>query len=334
MISGGDASPRTLGFLALTRMELADIERTDIEQTHRTGGGDYTHVGTLLEQARSTLKALVEQFPKDPNWVPAYARVLTQLGDLDQKEHNLEAASQHYEAAQTASRQAFQAAPDDAEAIRQWAWAFRKAGELQSQRPREVVDARQSFANDVCVMRHLVDYQPQIRRWAEDLGFSLMKLADAWMLAPADLVAAQDAYYEALLRRQRVIKSDPSKRFNYTAFAATLKQINELHSRTDEPTLAAAFGEAYQDIQRRIPEVFPGEGTTPADSNKPRLSEAEARRERDRGVMSFVGASRQTIEMKMQLFADERLPLITAGARGCWDQIVRSATVETVAERP
>jgi len=322
LIAHGDTSPEAEGFLALTHMELVDLDTLSAGVR-----GDFTLERSRLQRAEDTLTRLADRFPNDTNWEPGLARVLTLLGDLDLKQDNLEGAREHFEAAQRRSVLALGAAPDDGEAIRQWAWTFRKTGELKSKRPGEVALARRSFANEVCVRRRLTQLDRENILWAEDLGWALMKLGESRaVMEPIALDDAADAYYEALHRRRDVIESDRSKRIYYNAFIGTLRQLAALEKRRGAETLSDSFTAAVNDIEQMLSVVFPDTAASP--DGKPKLSPEEARSARDRGVMSFIGASRSTIDMRMRLFEVERLPGIEAAFRDCWDQLI-GAVIKT-----
>jgi hypothetical protein len=212
---------------------------------------------------------------------------------------------------------------DNLDAIRELAWSLRKTGTVQMQQSK-IDDAVQTFTEEVCVRRQVVERAPGNTLFLTDLGFALMKLGDAEKRTlPPDLDGAGSAYREALHWRLRLTVDDPSRRSFVTDLVVTMQALAELYARAGNQNAASVFKKAGNSIEERIDQVIPSnvlalhaEVPTP-DKTRVAVPHEE--------LLASVGTNdRAFIELLDQDFETTLLLRIEAEARSCWDHIVRS----------
>ncbi len=305
--------------IAETETELGDIERKDIEtknpiQHQGKSVADFSPARSDYEAALTYLQPIVEQRPERTDWKTDESKLLTKLGDLDMKKGDRQEAASHYGAAHALAQQIFEssaantATQTEVDAMHELAWSYRKFGELQT----DPAAAAQTFADELCVRRHLVALQPENALYAEDLGFTLLKVSGAEQnLKPPDLGSAKSAAYEALKTFVDLASTDPTKKDPFQDVALALRQIGKTHDAAGEKVLADAFAAAAADVQRKTKDAFDKSLTTEAAVSDRALA--------SRGPMAMIETSRVEVENAVNAFdATEKAPTASAA---CWDRL-------------
>ncbi len=339
LLAGGDASPQMRAAIAMTQMELGDIARLEIEQSHplRRQPLDLSAARGWFEPALGTLEGLYAQSSTETVWALGYSQVLTRLGDLDLNDGKLDSAAVRYARAQAVSLQAFRAAPAEASAMHELAWSYRKSGEI-SLRKKAFSVASQAIADEVCVRRRLVALKPDDVLWGRDLGWGLIKLGDARMQQEQpDVNGARDAYYEAAHQRLEQVNANSSQKVLFEEFAGSLQSIGNVHRAAGEAELADAFGGAAGDIRQQIPAAFLDEDSLPHDQAQRQMALNQERTLRERGVMAMIeGHRRGIVETAIQAFEVTRLEQLQHDAQGCWARLIETvnAQASAIAAKP
>ena len=216
--------------IAMTQMELGDIERKAIEDAQPKHDGtsvaDFAPARAHYEAGQKLLAPLISTISARPDWASDESKLLTRLGDLDMKARNREAAKQRYAPAQELSLQAFRAAPNDLEALHELAWSYRKLGQVE----QDNMVARRIYDDEVCLRRHLVESKPNDVLYAQDLGYALMWAGRTRTQSqPPDFPGARDAFYEAFYVMLNLLEKDKSKKAFFDEFGLALRRISDTY---------------------------------------------------------------------------------------------------------
>jgi hypothetical protein len=322
----GDQSSEMRGSIAASQMELADLMRAEIE--HATAP-DFAEVRGLLEQARQTLEGLLQRLPDNPNWGIAYSRVMTRLGDLEMKADHPNLAAADYAQAKTTGMRLFRARQNDADALHEVAWSYRKLGEQQS-RLGEVSAANRTYTDEVCIRRHLVELHPFDPLMSRDLAWALAGLGDVQKEAHK-LASARDAYFEALHRWLALADADHSQRRLFFEVSVGLRKVGTLPPGNDEVDEIKAFANAANDVQGQLDRAFPVEAKLPHDPIELRSVLQQASALKQAGVRAMIEPGRRSIvENAEQAFATTTLAGSQHAMEACWDTLIRSVTATAV----
>jgi len=332
ILDRGDRSAETRVALGLADMEIADLLRMQIDTgPKKLGQGpnppplDFTPARAQQEHAVALLEGAFSEAPDRVDWGAALAKALTGLGDFELRRGRSGAATELYQEARGVAVHLFRSQGDragDFRAQRELAWAWRKSGEMQDQK-NAFAESEQTYADEVCIHRHLLAHAPQERVLSEDMPYALLKLGDAALhMGPPDLGTAADAYDESLSIRQSLAASNNAIPRYYHDFAIALSRRADLErARTNAP-LAEVFALAAADVEVHIgvPTFDP---ESEKDPEQRRWRQEEALRMRAGGVTALIyGYRRNVIEQDMTDFKLDRLPRIAQAGENCWDKFL------------
>jgi hypothetical protein len=314
---GGDTSPALAAATAMTQMELGDIERKATEDAikrDRTVVADFSPARAHYDAGQGLMQPLVSRFPDRMDWTSDESKLLTRLGDLDMKAGNREAANQHYAPAQTLALQAFRASGDNLEALHELAWSYRKLGQVQ----QDNTVAQETFTQEICLRRRLVDFNPNNVLYAQDLAYALMWLGRVDLQSkPPDLQGAQDTFYEAFYVMLSLLEKDKSKNAFFEEFGQTLQRIADAYRSAGNEALADAFKSASDDVARNASVLFT---ELPADESARKLARERRKQLQQGDPLEMIDKGRQTVESQEQEFVATRLDELRSEAKGCWSR--------------
>jgi hypothetical protein len=331
--NAGNSSPDLDVAIAMTEMELGDIERKAIEDAQPikhdgTSVADFSAARAHYEAALSLLAPLASQIAARPDWASDESKLLTRLGDLDMKAGDRKAAEQRYAPAQTLALRALRASPNDLDALNELAWSYRKLGEAES----DSVAAQKNFACEVCLRRRLAELRPTDVIYAQDLGYALMWLGRTRTQSqPPDLPGAQDAFSEAFYVMLNLLEKDKSKKAFFDEFGLALQGLSDSYRLAGNSELAAAFKSASDDVARNASELF---ADLPADD--PARGQAVERKKllQQRDPMDMIEKARETVAIQEHEFEVSRLPALRRDAEGCWQRLQQNAAEFDVGTEP
>jgi hypothetical protein len=314
----GDASPEMAVAIAMTQMELGDIERKAIEDAEpiKHDGksvADFSPARAHYDAGQSLLAPLVSISAR-PDWASDESKLLTRLGDLDMKAGNREAARQHYAPAQALALQAFRAAPNELDPLHELAWSYRKLGQVE----QEILVAEKTFTDEVCLRRRLVELKPNDVLYARDLGYALMWVGRTHTQSkPPDFGDAQDAFYEMFYVMLNLLERDRSKKAFFDEFGLALQRISETYGAAGNGELAGAFKSASDDVSHNASELF---AELPA--NDPARGQAVERKKllQQRDPMDMIEKAKETVAIQEHEFEVSRLPALRQNAESCWQR--------------
>ena len=318
----GDASPEMAVAIAMTQMELGDIERKAIEDAQPikhdgTSVADFSPARAHYDAGQSLLAPLVSPFSTRSDWASDKSKLLTRLGDLEWKTRNREAAKRHYAPAQALALQAFQSAPNDLDALHELAWSYRKLGQVE----QDNVVAQKTFTDEVCLRRRLVELKPDDVLYAQDLGYALMWIGRTHTQSH-DFRGALNAFYEMFYVMLNLLERDKSKKAFFDEFGLALTRISETYGSAGNGDLAAAFKSASDDVAHNASELF---AELPA--NDPARGQAVERKKllQQRDPMDLIEKARETVANQEHEFEVSRLPALQRDGEGCWQRLQQSA---------
>jgi eukaryotic-like serine/threonine-protein kinase len=316
-----NASPDLLWHISRSHQELADLARKRIEQQ---GATNFYPVRVHLDEALRLRQNLFSRFPEHPDrliWGLGIAQALTRLGDIDLKESKEQDAARHYEQEYAVSVQVFLLQESDIGSIRELAWSYRKIGEASILLRHAYVEALSSYADELCVRRHLVDQTPDNTEFRRDLGFSLIRTGSAMLKAtPPDLSASKDAVYEAIHVRRRLADSDRRKRSWQEELADSFALAADVHRADQRLDLALVFEAAAADIREKIKATFRDEESAKQVANaRKRLDQAS--HQLGPGAQAFVGAGALAMVDTEEARFTQQPSALQRSSEGCWDRL-------------
>jgi hypothetical protein len=327
----GDGSPDMAVAIAMTQMELGDIERKAVEDAKPikhdgTAVADFSPARAHYEAGQKLLAPLVSPISTRPEWASDESKLLTRLGDLEMKAGNRKAAKQNYAPAQALALQAFQAAPNELDPLHELAWSYRKLGQVE----QDNMVAQKTFTDEVCLRRRLVQLRPNDVLYAQDLGYGLMWVGRTRTQSrPPDFPGAQDAFYEAFYVMLNLLERDKSKKAFFDEFVTALTRISDAYGTAGDGELAGIFKSASDDVAHNASDLF---AELPA--NDPARGQAVERKKllQQRDPIDMIEKSRETVAIQEHEFELSRLPVLRRDAEGCWQRLQQNVTVSGAAE--
>jgi hypothetical protein len=329
----GDASPDMAVAIAMTQMELGDIERKIIEadkpiKHDGTSVADFSPARAHYDEGQRLLAPLVTPISARPDWASDESKLLTRLGDLEMKAGNREAAKQDYAPAQALALHAFRGAPNALDPLHELAWSYRKLGQVEA----DNTVAQRTFTDEVCLRRRLVELKPNDVLYAQDLGYALMWLGGTHAQSqPPDFRGAQDAFYEAFYVMLNLLEKDKSKKAFFDEFGSALKRISDAYGSAGNSELAGVFKSASEDVAHNAGDLF---AELPADD--PARGQAVERKHllQQRDPMDMIEKAKETVLIQEHEFELSRLPALRREAEGCWQRLQQNVAEYSVASEP
>ena len=177
-------------------------------------------------------------------------------------------------------------ASDRERALNELAWSYRKQGDLAKWK-KLYAEAAEWYREEICVRRQAAAGISNAR-WTSNLAVPLGLLGDADMtIQPQDVDGAQQAYFEAMSLWIKLMKDDPSKPLGFRHFDVVLKAVGEWYKAKGNPTLAAFYDAATEDVASGIEQAFPAATGTPQGISSTQAGPLQALLQ-ERGAMAMI----------------------------------------------
>lgn len=211
----------------------------------------------LYQQSLAIAQKLVQIDPDNTQYQRDLVVVYKKLGDLQQRQGEVQAASTAYQQALVNAQKLVKIDPDNTPYQRDLSVAYQNMGDIRL-RQRDTQAALEAYQQGLIIAQKLVQVEPDNAQYQRNLWFSYQNMGDI-QLRQGDTQAALAAYQQAEVTVQKLVQTDPGNIQNQRYLAVSYQKMGDIQLHQENYTQAALAD--YQQaliITQKLAQTDPG----------------------------------------------------------------------------